>query len=118
MEKALHRAHTVSASALSYLLNVYEWDTPACWTTLVRAQWDALLLAAQRKHHPQLRLCVDLTSVPKTGRKLPFVRVYNEVYDIDLVVLYAGYGTLQFPVGYRVIGGRGPLPPSVSPWTS
>ncbi|BDP44735.1 hypothetical protein DAETH_47040 (plasmid) [Deinococcus aetherius] len=104
---ALHRAHTVSASALSRLLNVYEWDTPACWTTLVQAQWDALLLAAQRKHHPRLRLCVDLTSIPKTGRELPFVRVYNEVHGIHLVMLYAVYGDLKFPVGYRVYRGKG-----------
>ncbi|EYB66426.1 transposase IS4 family protein [Deinococcus phoenicis] len=106
-KKALHRAYTVSASALSRLLNVYEWDTAECWTTLVQAQWDALLLAARRKHHPRLRLCVDLTSVPKTGRDLPFVRVYNEVYGIHLVVLYAVYGDLKFPVGYRVYRGKG-----------
>ena len=81
-KKALHWAHTVSASALSRLLNVDEWDTSACWATLVQAQWDALLLAARRKHHPRLRLCVDLTSIPKTGRELPFVRVYHEVYGI------------------------------------
>ena len=104
---ALHRAHTVSASALSRLLNVYEWDTSACWATLVQAQWDALLRAARRKHHPRLRLCVDLTSIPKTGRELPFVRVYHEVYGIHLVVLYAVYGDLKFPVGYRVYRGKG-----------
>ena len=69
-KKALHRAHTVSASALSRLLNVDEWDTAACWATLVQAQWDALLLAARRNHHPRLRLCVDLTMEcpPETGR--------------------------------------------------
>ncbi|BDP44391.1 hypothetical protein DAETH_43600 (plasmid) [Deinococcus aetherius] len=106
-KKALHRAHTVSASALSRLLNVYEWNTAACWTTLVQAQWDALLLAARRKHHPRLRLCVDLTSVPKTGRELPFVRVQGEVYGLHLVVLYAVYGDLKLPVGYRVYRGQG-----------
>ena len=104
---ALHRAQTVSASALSRLLNVYEWDTGACWEVLCQTQWETLLLAARRKHHPRLRLCVDLTSVPKTGRELPFVRVYNDVYGIHLVVLYAVYGNLKFPVGYRVYRGRG-----------
>jgi len=104
---ALHRAHTVSASALSRLLNVYEWDTAACWATLIQAQWDALLLGARRKQYPRLRLCVDLTSVPSSGRELPFVRVYNEVYGIHLVVLYAVYRDLKFPVGYRVYRGKG-----------
>ncbi|WP_102128613.1 transposase [Deinococcus planocerae] len=106
-KKALHRAQPVSASALSRLLNVYEWDTAVCWATLVQGQWQALLRAARRKHLPRLRLCVDLTSVPKTGRKLPFVRVYNEVYGIHLVVLYAVYGNFKFPVGYRVYRGKG-----------
>ncbi|BDP43309.1 hypothetical protein DAETH_32780 (plasmid) [Deinococcus aetherius] len=106
-KKALHRAHTVSASALSRLLNAYEWDTAACWTTLVQAQWDALLLAARRTHHPRLRLCVDLTRVPFSGRDLPFVRVQGEVYGIHLVVLYAVYEDLKFPVGYRVYRGKG-----------
>lgn len=34
---ALHRAETVSNSALSRLLNVYEWDTTQCWNILVDA---------------------------------------------------------------------------------
>ncbi len=38
---ALHRAPTVSASALSRFLNLYNWDTQQCWTTLIQAQWAA-----------------------------------------------------------------------------
>jgi hypothetical protein len=108
---ALHRAETVSSSALSRLLNVYEWDTAACWNILVAAQWDALLLAARRKRRPRLRLCIDLTSIPKTGTTLPFARVYNEVHGIHLVVVYAVYRKLKFPVGYRVYRGKGTTTP-------
>jgi hypothetical protein len=107
VKMALHRAELVSASALSRFFNEYDWDTTACWTLLRDAQWDLLLQAAKRKHHPCLRLSVDLTSVPKTGRQLPFVRVYNEVHGIHLVILFAHYGTLKFPVGYRVYRGKG-----------
>lgn len=108
---ALHRAELVSASALSRFLNRYDWDTARCWSLLVRAQWDALLLAARSKRQPRLRLCVDLTSIPKTGRTLPFVRVYHEVHGIHLVVLYAVFGDLKFPVGYRVYRGKGTTSP-------
>lgn len=104
---ALHRASTVSASALSRFLNAYTWDTRACWDSLQHTQWESLLLAARRKRRPRLHLCVDLTSIPKTGQQLPAVRVYNGVHGIHLVVLYAVYGALKFPVGYRVYRGRG-----------
>ena len=111
-KKALHRAPTVSSSALSRFLNAYDWDTGECWNTLTQTQWDTLLLAAKGRHHPKLRLCVDLTSIPKTGQQLPHVWVYHHVFGLHLVVLYAVYGRLKFPVGYRVYRGRGSASPS------
>lgn len=108
---ALHRAELVSKSALSRLLNEYNWDTAQGWTILHRAQWDALHLAARRKHLPLLRLSVDLTSLEKKGSMLPFVRVYNKVHGIHLVVLFAQYGSVKFPVGYRVYKGKGTATP-------
>ncbi len=108
---ALHRAELVSKSALSRLLNTYKWDTNKGWTTLQQAQWDTLHLAARGKHRPLLRLSVDLTSIEKKGSTLPFVRVYNEVHGIHLVVLFAEYGAVKFPVGYRVYKGKGTATP-------
>ncbi|GHF61553.1 hypothetical protein HNQ07_004175 [Deinococcus metalli] len=108
---ALHRADLVSKSALSRLLNEYKWDTTEGWAVLQRAQWDVLHLAARRKHRPLLRLSVDLTSIEKKGSMLPFVRVYNKVHGIHLVVLFAEYGAVKFPVGYRVYKGKGTATP-------
>jgi hypothetical protein len=108
---ALHRAELVSKSALSRLLNEYKWDTALGWTILQQAQWDTLHLAAKGKHRPLLRLSVDLTSIEKKGSTLPFVRVYNEVHGIHLVVLFAEYGAVKFPVGYRVYKGKGTATP-------
>ncbi|GHF61175.1 hypothetical protein HNQ07_004124 [Deinococcus metalli] len=108
---ALHRAELVSKSALSRLLNEYPWDTIQGWKILHHAQWDALLLAARRKHRPLLRLSVDLTSIEKKGSMLPFVRVYNRVHGIHLVVLFAEYGVVKVPVGYRVYKGKGTATP-------
>ena len=45
---------------------------------------------------------VRLTSLEKTGKKLPFVRVYNKVFGIHLVVLHVSVGDLSFPLGVRV----------------
>lgn len=110
-KKALHRVETVSASAMSRLLNEYDWDTAECWSLLSQAQWELLLLATKGKPHPLLRLSVDLTSLEKTGQQLPFVRVYNKVHGIHLVVLFAEYGALKFPISYRVYkGSRTPTP--------
>ena len=103
---ALHQAGLVSKSALSRLLNQYDWDTAACWTLLQTAQWEFLRLAALRKRRPVLRLSVDLTSIEKKGSTLPFVRVYNEVHGIHLVVLFAEYGAIKFPIAYRVYKGK------------
>ena len=108
---ALHRAELVSKSALSRLLNEYSWDTAQGWAVLQAAQWETLLLAARRKHRPLLRLSVDLTSIEKKGSVLPFVRVYNDVHGIHLVVLFAEYGRVKFPVGYRVYKGKGTSTP-------
>ena len=105
-KKALHRVETVSASAVSRLLNEYDWNTAECWSMLSQAQWELLLLAVKGKHRPLLRLSVDLTSLEKTGQQLPFVRVYNDVHGIHLVVLFAEYGTLKWPVAYRVYKGK------------
>ncbi|GAA5504081.1 IS701 family transposase ISDge5 [Deinococcus xinjiangensis] len=104
-KKALHRVETVSASAVSRLLNEYDWDTAACWSMLSQAQWELLLVAAKGKPRPLLRLSVDLTSLEKTGLQLPFVRVYNKVHGIHLVVLFAEFDALKFPLGYRIYKG-------------
>lgn len=105
-KKALHRVETVSASAVSRLMNEYDWDTASCWSLLQQAQWDMLLLAAKGKHRPLLRLSVDLTSLEKTGTQLPFVRVYNGVHGIHLMVLFAEYGVWKWPVCYQVYQGK------------
>ncbi len=108
---ALYRAELVSKSELSRLLNEYPWDTAQGWTILHRAQWDALHLAARRKHRPRLRLNVNLTSIEKKGSTLPFVRVYNNVHGIHLIVRFAQYGAVKFPVGDRVYKGKGTTTP-------
>ncbi|MBB5378639.1 hypothetical protein HNQ07_004146 [Deinococcus metalli] len=104
---ALHRVDLVSTSTLSRLLNEYSWDTSQGWTILLQVQWDALHMAAKRKHRPLLQLSVELTRIEKKGSTLPFVRVFNRVHSIHLVVLFAEYGAVKFPVGDRVYKSKG-----------
>jgi len=52
-------------------------------------------------------LKLDLTCIEKTGKQIPFARVFNRRYGIQLVVLHACVGGLSFPLGYRVYQGKG-----------
>ena len=52
-------------------------------------------------------LKLDLTCIEKTGKRIPFARVFNRVYGIQLVVLHVCYGGLSFPLAYRIYQGKG-----------
>ncbi len=52
-------------------------------------------------------LKLDLTCIEKTGKRIPFARVFNRRYGIQLVVLHACVEGLSFPLGYRVYLGKG-----------
>jgi len=55
---------------------------------------------------------VDLTSVEKTGQKLPYVRTYNKVHGLHLVVMHVSIGKLSFPMGCEIYD---PAQPEVTP---
>ena len=100
------QAEGVSPSALSRFFNVYDWDSDRCWEEMQDTQWRMLLDAARHKRKPRLRLSVDLTTVEKVGTQLPYVSVYNGRHGIHLVVLFAEYEELKFPISYRVYQGK------------
>lgn len=102
----LAHADEVSASALSRFLNRYDRPTSAAWETLNTTQW-MLALRLHPRRPRRISLCLDLTSVSKVGKQLPFVRFYNDVFGIHLVVLFVVTDKLKFPVGYRVYRGKG-----------
>nr|WP_324295882.1 transposase [Deinococcus radiophilus] len=100
------QAEGASPSALSRFFNVYDWDSDRCWDEMQDFHWRILLDVAHSKRRPRLRLSVDLTTVEKVGTQLPFVSVYNGRHGIHLVVLFAEYGELKFPISYRVYQGK------------
>ena len=91
---------------MSRFFNVYDWDSDACWKLLNETQWQILLDIARHKRTPCLKLSVDLTTIEKTGTQLPFVRTYNGKHGIHLLVLFAQYEDIKFPVSYRVYQGK------------
>lgn len=67
-----------------------------------------------RRSHPWMVIRVDLTSVEKTGQKLPYVRTYNKVHGLHLVVMHVSIGKLSFPMGCEIYD---PAHPEVTPIT-
>ena len=51
-----------------------------------------------RGQKPWLVIRVDLTSIEKTGKSLPYTRTYNGVFGIHLVVIHVSIGKLSFPM--------------------
>lgn len=101
--KHLKNVSTCSTSTVSRLLGKLT-QTPALQRHLFRFQAEALRrhAARLRGQKPQLVIRVDLTSIAKTGTKLPFVRTYNGVHGIHLVVMHVSIGKLSFPMGCAI----------------
>ncbi|GGI92964.1 transposase [Deinococcus wulumuqiensis] len=70
----------------------------------MRFQMEALRAAYHRLRgqKPWLVIRVDLTSIEKTGKSLPYTRTYNGVFGIHLVVLHVSIGKLSFPMGHAI----------------
>lgn len=58
-----------------------------------------------------LVLKVDLTSIEKTGKHLPWARVFHGVLGLHVVVLHAHVGKLALPLARRVYLGKGQTKP-------
>ena len=99
----LRNAKMVSSSTLSRLLNQYQ-QTEQLEAHLWRFQVEALKSHVRRLRgrKPWMVIRVDLTSIAKTGKKLPYLRVYNGVKGIHLVVMHVSIGKLSFPMGYAI----------------
>jgi hypothetical protein len=93
-----------SKSTASRWFNRAKFDESGLWKCI--QQWQLARLEsfergkAGRKSHMLLR--IDLTSIEKTGKKLPFMPVFNKVKGIHLVVLPVSIARLSFPLAYRI----------------
>ncbi len=76
---------------------------------LVKWQIEQLRSAARNKkagRRPPMYLRVDLSSIEKAGSLLPFLRLFNRVKGIHIVVLHVSFGDISFAVGYRIFDAK------------
>ncbi len=112
-----------SASSLSRFLNHYNWST----RQVIRISRQVVLqqlLAHSPHHNVPVRILIDLTTLPKTGKfvhlstpnvNFPnsdrWVRMLNGKRGLHLVVLYVVVGNWRVPWGFRVWKGKGQTSP-------
>ena len=59
------------------------------WEELTVWQFAQFYALPRRGRRGNVRLKIDLTRIEKTGRHIPFARVFNKRFGIQLVVLHA-----------------------------
>lgn len=96
-----------SASTASRFLNCEHAPDEVFWAELNRWQLGQFHRLPRCGRRGDVVLKLDLTCIEKTGKQIPFARVFNRKYGIQLVVLHACVGRVSFPLAYRVYRGKG-----------
>jgi hypothetical protein len=107
LRTTLQNIKGVSASTASRFLNCEHAPDEIFWAELSHWQLGQFYRLFRRGRRGDVVLKLDLTCIEKTGKQLPFVRVFNRRYGIQLVVLHACLGGLSFPIAYRIYQGKG-----------
>jgi hypothetical protein len=108
LRTTLQNIKGLSASTASRFLNCEQVPDEVYWQTLNDWQFKQMYQQLPRRgRRGDVLLKLDLTAVEKTGKKIPFARLFNRVFGIQLVVLHACVGGLSFPLGYRIYAGKG-----------
>ncbi len=81
------------------------WKTLNSWQ--MNVLWNLYGSSNRRGRRQDVMLKIDLTSIEKTGIKLPFVRLFNKIFGIHIVVLHAHVGDISFPMAFRFYLGKG-----------
>jgi hypothetical protein len=105
LRTTLENLQGISSSTASRFFAASDFQLELAWEALLTWEIQQLRQASRVKkagRRPPLYLRVDLTSIEKTGKSLPFLRVFNKVKGIHLVVLHVSYGNINFAAGYRV----------------
>lgn len=111
LRTTLQNIRGMSASTASRFLSCEHVANEVFWAELNRWQLAQLYRLPRRGRRGDVVLKLDLTCIEKTGKQIPFARVFNRRYGIQLVVLHVCMGGLSFPLGYRVYLGQGQSTP-------
>lgn len=108
LRTTLQNIKGLSASTASRFLNCEQVPDEVYWQTLNDWQFKQMYQQLPRRgRRGDVLLKLDLTAIEKTGKQIPFARLFNRVFGIQLVVLHACVNGLSFPLGYRIYRGRG-----------
>ncbi len=107
LRTTLQNLKGISARTASRFFSCEHIPDGVFWAELNSWQLGQFYRLPRRGRRGDVVLKLDLTCIEKTGKKIPFVRVFNRRYGIQLVVLHACLGGLSFPLGYRVYRGKG-----------
>lgn len=111
LRTTLQNIRGLSSSTASRFLSCEHVPDEVYWAALNRWQLQQCYLLPRRGRRGDVVLKLDLTCVEKTGKQIPFARVFNRCYGIQLVVLHACVGGLSFPLGYWIYLGKGKSTP-------
>lgn len=109
LKTTLQNIKSISASTASRFFSHDTLDAKLCWEELNVWQFAQFYRSrdGRKGKRPEVVLKLDLTCIEKTGKKIPFARVFNHRYGIQLVTLHACFGTLSFPISQRIYQGKG-----------
>jgi hypothetical protein len=107
LRTTLQNLRGMSASTASRFFSCEHAPDEVFWAELNRWQLAQCYHLPRRGRRGDVVLKLDLTCIEKTGKQIPFARVFNHRYGIQLVVLHACVGGLSFPLGYRIYRGKG-----------
>ena len=107
LRTTLQNIRGISASTASRFFSCEHAPDEVFWAELNRWQLGQFYRLPRRGRRRDVVLKLDLTCIEKTGKQIPFARVFNRRYGIQLVVLHACVGRLSFPLGYRIYRGKG-----------
>lgn len=106
LKTTLQNVVGISASTASRFLSCEQVPDRLYGQSLNDWQLQQFQQLPRRGRRGDVLLKLDLTALEKTGKKLPFARVFNRVFGIQLVVLHACVNGLRFPLGYRIYKGK------------
>ncbi len=107
LRTTLQNIRGISAGTASRFFSCEHAPDEVLWAELNRWQLGQFYRLPRRGRRRDVVLKIDLTCIEKTGKQIPFARVFNRRYGIQLVVLHACVGGLSFPLGYRIYRGKG-----------
>ncbi len=107
LRTTLQNVKGFSASTASRFFACEHAPDAVFWAEFNEWQLKGLYEVPRRGRRGDVVLKLDLTCIEKTGKCIPFARVFNRSYGIQLVVLHVCFGGLSFPLAYRIYRGKG-----------